>query len=83
MLWITEYDETKDRELFRQDCLEEGRAEGLAEGKAEGRAEGEAIGEDKLGTLISKLLSEDRLEEAKKASTDSSFRQKLYKEFNL
>ena len=67
MLWITEYDETKDRELFRQDCLAEGRAE-------------EA---ERMGNLISKLLSEDRLEDAKKASTDSSFRQQLYKEFNL
>ena len=83
MLWITEYDETKDRELFRQDCLEEGRAEGLAEGRAEGLAEGRAEEAERMGNLISKLLSEDRLEEAKKASTDSSFRQKLYKEFNL
>ena len=71
MLWITEYDETKDRELFRQDCLAEGRAEGRAE---------EA---ERMGNLFSRLLNEDRLEDAKKASADVSYRQQLYKEFNL
>ena len=67
MLWITEYDETKDRELFRQDCLEEGRAE-------------EA---ERMSSLMLKLKDLNRVEDVFKAASDPSYLQKLYKEFNL
>ena len=48
---ITEYDEAKNNELLRAECL--------AEGKAEGKAEGEAIGEARgtIKTIISFLKS--------------------------
>ena len=68
-LCITEYDEKKDRELFRKDCIEEG------------RAEGEVIGADKLGRLMTALLSQNRIDDAKKASSDPEYREKLFKEF--
>ena len=67
MLWITEYDETKDRELFRQDCLEEG----------------EAIGAERMRKLISCLMSQNRIEDLEKVASDTHYTQKLLKEFNL
>ena len=64
-LCITEYDEKKDRELFRKDCLEEGRVEGA----------------DRLGRLMSALKEAGRVDDAFKAAEDPVFREKLYKEF--
>ena len=66
-LCITEYDEKKDRELFRKDCLEEGRAEGA----------------DRLGRLMSALKEEGRVDDAFKAAENSSYREQLFKEFGI
>ena len=58
-----------------------------AEGKAIGRAEGEAIGqvqgEARLGSLITRLLQDQRTEEIPIVSTDSKRREQLYKEYGL
>ena len=58
-----------------------------AEGKAIGRAEGEAIGqvqgEARLGSLITRLIQEQRTEEIPIVSTDPKRREQLYKEYNL
>ena len=58
-----------------------------AEGKAIGRAEGEAIGqvqgEVRLGSLITRLIQEQRTEEIPIVSTDPKRREQLYKEYNL
>ena len=58
-----------------------------AEGKAIGRAEGEAIGqiqgETRLGSLITRLLQDQRTEEIPIVSTDAKRREQLYKEYNL
>ena len=64
---ITEYDEQKVMNQFREEGREEGRAEG----------------EKRLSILMSKLLSSGKTEEAKKAASDPEFRNKLYAEFNL
>ena len=61
----------------------EGRAEGRAEGIAEGRAEGIAEGEERMSVLFDKLFAMDRFEDAKKATKDADYRQKLYEEFGL
>ena len=60
-------------------CRKEGRAEGRALGHAEGRAEGE----QRMGMLMSKLLSLGKTEEAMRASSDSEYRNQLYKKYNL
>ena len=70
-LCITEYDEKKDRELFRKDCLDEGRAEGRVEGA------------DRLGRLMIILKESGRVDDAFKAAEDSSYRERLFKEFNI
>ena len=58
-----------------------------AEGKAIGRAEGEAIGqvqgEARLGSLITRLIQEQRTEEIPIVSTDAKRREQLYKEYNF
>ena len=41
---ITEYDEARTMELFKEEGREEGRAEGRAEGEKKGREEGRAEG---------------------------------------
>ena len=55
--------------------------------KAEGRTEGEAIGqvqgEARLGSLITRLIQEQRTEEIPIVSTDAKRREQLYKEYNL
>ena len=58
-----------------------------AEGKAIGRAEGEAIGqiqgEVRLGSLITRLIQDQRTEEIPIVSADSKRREQLYKEYGL
>ena len=66
-LCITEYDEKKDRELFRKDCLEEGRAEGA----------------DRMARLVEMLLKAGRTDDLQKASTDPVYREQLFKEFGI
>ena len=47
------------------------------------RNEGLAQGESLLATLIAKLFSQNRLEDAKRCTTDVEYREKLYEEFRL
>ena len=54
-----------------------------AEGQAIGQAQGEAQGEARLGSLINRLIQEQRIDEIQVVSTDSERRDQLYKEYNL
>ena len=60
-----------------------GKAEGQAIGRAEGQAIGQARGEARLGSLINRLIQEQRIDEIQVVSTDSERRDQLYKEYNL
>ena len=51
--------------------------------KAEGEAIGQIQGENRLGSLISRLLQDQRIEEIQVVSTDPKRREQLYKEYNL
>ena len=55
--------------------------------KAEGRTEGEVIGqiqgENRLGSLITRLIQDQRTEEIPVVSVDPRRREQLYKEYNL
>ena len=64
---LTEYNEAQAMELFRE----------------EGRAEGRAEGEDRLARLMKLLLNLHRFDDARKAATDASFRDELYREFQI
>ena len=61
----------------------EGQAIGRAEGRAEGQVIGQAQGEARLGSLINRLIQEQRIDEIQIVSTDSERREQLYKEYNL
>ena len=61
----------------------EGQAIGRAEGRAEGQVIGQAQGEARLGSLINRLIQEQRIDEIQIVSTDSERREQLYKEYSL
>ena len=46
-------------------------------------AKGRAEGADRLGRLITKLLSQNRMDDVQKVSADSAYREKLYKELGI
>ena len=51
----------------------------------ETRAEKKGLekGADRMGCLVSKLIEQNRIEDAKKVSIDSAYREKLFKEFGI
>ena len=59
------------KEILKEQYLEEGRAEGVA------------MGTNRMGKLMTKLFEQNRIEDAKKASSDSAFRDELFKEFSI
>ena len=61
----------------------EGEAKGRKEGEAKGREEGQAIANERWGTLIQRLLNEQRYDDANKAAADADFREKLFKEYGI
>ena len=58
---------------------EEGREEGRAEGRMEGREQGATL----LGTLITRLMSQGRIQDVERVASDAVFRKQLYSEFGL
>ena len=68
---LTEYNEAKTMEMFKN------------EGREEGRQEGRQEGETKLGTLITKLISLGRTDDVAKAASDPAYRDRLYSEFSM
>ena len=61
----------------------EGEAKGRKEGEAKGREEGQAIANERWGTLMQRLLNEQRYDDANKAAADADFREKLFKEYGI
>ena len=76
---LTEYDEAKTMELFK----EEGREEGRAEGRAEGREQGLTLGVARLAQLMTKLFSQGRGADAERAANDEDFRNRLFEEYGI
>ena len=62
---------------------DEREARGIEKGHAEGLEKGRAEGADRLGRLITKLLSQNRMDDVQKVSVDSAYREKLYKELGI
>ena len=68
---ITEYDEEAERKFLKN----EGREEGLAKGRK--------LEAERMDKLVSELLKANRIDDLKKATSDSEFKSKLFREFNL
>ena len=62
---------------------EKGRLEGEKIGEKKGKKIGEKKGEKKLAELITKLVSAGRNDDIYKAASDTRYRNKLYKEFQI
>lgn len=70
------------RERYNRDmasAIETGRLEGHARGLSEGLAQGETH----LSSLINLLLEEGLTDEIPKVTTDNSYRDELYKKYQL
>ena len=71
-------EQCRGREKYNWDmasAIEKGRREGLAQGLAEG--------ENRLSSLINLLLEKGLTDEISKVTTDSSYREELYKKYQL
>lgn len=55
----------------------------IANGKAEGEAIGRAEGEARMNDLFSRLVNENRYDDMRKATSDSTYRSRLFAEYNL
>ena len=63
--------------------IEKGRAEGKAEGIEKGKAEGNAEGKSQMADLMKILLTENRIEDAKRAADDSAYCDELMKQYGI
>ncbi len=70
-------------DLAYEKGVAEGEAKGKAEGIAEGEARGKAEGESRLSKLMAKLFDANRLEDAKRVTTDPAYREQLFEEFSI
>ncbi len=76
---LTEYDEDAERKFLKN----EGRKEGIAEGLEKGLKKGRKMEAERMDKLVSELLKANRVDDLKKATSDSEFKNKLFREFNL
>ena len=60
-----------------------GEARGRAIGEAKGIAIGEAIGEERLSTLLNRLIMDGRSAEIQSVVTNAETRKRLYKEYGI
>ena len=75
LMLLTEYDEAKTMELFKE--------EGREEGRAEGREQGLTLGIARLAQLMTKLFSQGRGADAERAANDEDFRNRLFEEYGI
>ena len=68
---------------FAAEIRKQAEREGWEKGETEGRAEGRAEGETRMGKLSELLVRLDRTKDIIKAVQDTTYRQKLYEEFDL
>ena len=88
---LTEYNETQQMELFKEEGRQEGllagllkgRREGRQQGRQEGRQEGRIEGESMLSALVMKLIALGRSEDIARAASDPAYRERLYGEFQI
>ncbi len=66
-----------------QENIGKGREQGLKEGREQGLEEGREQGEGRFAELTQRLLQDKRYIDLEKSATDSEYRQKLYKEYQV
>ena len=73
----------RQKQLEKQGAGQVGEARGRAIGEARGRAIGEAIGEERLSTLLNRLIMDGRSAEIQSVVTNTDIRKQLYKEYGI
>ena len=63
--------------------IEKGRAAGRAEGMAEGMEKGNIEGKSQMADLMKILLTENRIEDAKRAAEDLAYCDELMKQYGI
>ena len=76
---LTEYDKEAEHEMLKQEFLEIGKEQGRKEGLSEGRK----MEAERMDRLVSELLKTNRVDDLKKATSDSEFKNMLFREFRL
>ena len=79
-------EQCRGREKYNWDmasAIEMGKREGHAKGLTEGHARGLTEGENRLSSLINLLLEKGLTNDIPKVTTDSSYRDMLYKKYQL
>ena len=76
---LTEYDEARENEKLWNEAM----AKGLEKGLKKGLSEGRKMEAERMDRLVSELLKADRVDDLKKATSDSEFKNKLFLEFDL
>ncbi|MBD5542236.1 MAG: hypothetical protein HDR00_13815 [Lachnospiraceae bacterium] len=77
---IYEFDEEREMKLIREDEREIGREEGLEKGREEGREEGR-VKVERILMLNKILLSDNRIDDLKRAVDDEAYREVLCEEY--
>ena len=72
---LTEYDEARENEKLWNEAMAKGLEKGLAKGRK--------MEAERMDRLVSELLKADRVDDLKKATSDSEFKNKLFLEFDL
>ena len=65
------------------DVLDKVENKGKVEGRLEGKIEGKIEGKAQVSLLMKKLFDQNRIEDAKRASEDSAYCDKLLKELGI
>ena len=78
-----EYEARQKAILDYNSQMSSSREEGIQIGETSGEARGIQIGEARYKTLCDQLLKDGRIEELRKANSDESYTEKLYKEYGL
>ena len=73
----------RQKQLEKQGVGQFGEAKGIAIGEAKGIAIGEAIGEERLSTLLNRLIMDGRSAEIQSVVTNAETRKRLYKEYGI
>ena len=63
--------------------IAKGRAEGIEEGIEKGKAEGNTEGKSQMADLMKILLTENRIEDAKRAAEDLAYCDELMKQYGI
>lgn len=70
-------------EITQEEAMEMSREDGYEAGLSQGISQGTVIGQERVNTLVNKLLELNRLDDLKKSTSDAAFQAQLFEEFGI